>query len=417
MTMAPEETVDLGDPELYRSERRFEMWRSYAAADEVVWSRPGSSPRGFWSVFSHEACRRVLSPTAPFTSEYGMMVGFDAEHRDGSGGRMLVVTDGDHHTYLRQLVAPFLSKAMATALDDFIEAEVRESIGDAVRSGGVDVALKIGPRLPAAVTCEVLGVPASDRERLVELTNHAFGGNDSAFDKMTPSQAHSEILMYFYELVTLRRRAPGDDLVSAMISDGRLAPRDVLVNCDNVLIGGNETTRHSITGCFHALAGLPGALDRIRANPDLIGSVVEEVIRWTSPAMHVLRVATEDVRIGGRVLPEGSPVVAWLPAANRDERVFERPQEFLLDRHPNRHLGFGNGPHHCLGAALARAELAVLLRVLAEQVRSVRLAGRPEWLRSNLTQGYLHLPVELEPMPGTAVGGRLGPNEGERGTA
>lgn len=402
MTMAPENTVDLGDPDLYRSEHRFEMWRDYAAADEVVWSEPGSSPHGFWSVFSHEACRRVLAPTAPFTSEYGMMVGFDAEHPDSSAGRMLVVTDGDHHTYLRQMVAPFLSKAMATALRAFIETEVRESIADVLRSGTADVALGIAPRLPAAVVCEILGVPASDREHLVELTNHAFGGNDSAFDKMTPSEAHSEILMYFYELVAQRRRAPGDDLVSTLLADGRLGPRDVLVNCDNVLIGGNETTRHSITGCFHALSTVPEALDRLRAEPDLIGRAVEEVIRWTSPAMHVLRVATEDVEVNRRTLTKGSPVVAWLPAANRDERVFERPQDFRLDRHPNRHLGFGNGPHHCLGAALARAELAAVLRILAEQVRSVRLAGPPQWMRSNLTQGYVHLPVELEPMPPVA---------------
>jgi hydroxylation protein CepL len=388
--------LDLGDPDLYRSERRFEMWREHTAADELVWSEPGSSPSGFWSVFSHEACRRVLAPTAPFTSEYGMMVGFDAEHRDSSGGRMLVVSDGDHHTYLRQTIAPLLSKAMAGTLEKFIEAEVRETIGAAVRSGSVDVALRIGPRLPAAVVCEILGVPASDRERLVELTNHAFGGNDSAFDKMTASEAHAEILMYFHELVAHRKRSPGDDLVSRLLADGRLGLRDVLVNCDNVLIGGNETTRHSITGCFHALSTVPGALDRLRADPDLIRPAVEEVIRWTSPAMHVLRVATEDVEVNGRVLAKGTAVVAWLPAANRDERVFECPQEFRPDRQPNRHLGFGNGPHHCLGAALARAELATVLRVLAEQVRSVRLTGRPEWLRSNLTQGYLHLPVEFD---------------------
>jgi hydroxylation protein CepL len=393
------EAVDLGDPDLYRTEDRFARWSGYSAGDEPVWSPPGSSPRGFWSVFSHEACRRVLAPTAPFTSEYGMMIGFDAEKRDNSGGRMLVVTDGDHHTYLRQMIAPFLSKAMATTLDGFIEAEVGDTVAAAVHSGGVDVAVGIGPRIPAAVTCEILGVPAGDRERLVELTNHAFGGNDSAFDKMTPSQAHSEILLYFHELVARRRRAPGDDLVSALLADGRLTPRDVLVNCDNVLIGGNETTRHSITGCLHALATVPGALDRLRAEPALIGTTVEEVIRWTSPAMHVLRVATADVEVGGRVLPKGSPVVAWLPAANRNERVFDRPQEFLLDRHPNRHLGFGNGPHHCLGAALARAEIAAVLRVLAQRVRSIRLAGPPQWLRSNLTQGYLHLLVEMEPMP------------------
>ncbi|MFD2415746.1 cytochrome P450 [Amycolatopsis pigmentata] len=393
---------DLGNPDLYRSDARFAMWRDYAVADELVWSEPGSSPHGFWSVFSHEACRGVLAPSAPFTSEYGMMIGFDAETPDHAGGRMLVVTDGEHHTHLRRLITPFLSRTNATTLDRFIDTEVRKCLAEALAAGRVDVAMTVGPRLPAAVVCEILGVPPEDRERLVELTNHAFGGSDGTFDKMSPSEAHSEILMYFYELVERRRSAPGDDLVSTLVSDGGLSVRDVLFNCDNVLIGGNETTRHSITGCFHALSTVPDALDRLRADPTRIRTVVEEVIRWTSPAMHVLRVATEKVEVCGRTLPAGSPVAAWLPAANRDERVFQEPQRFLMDRQPNKHLGFGNGPHHCLGAALARAGLTALLRALVEQVRSVTVTGPPEWLRSNLTQGYLHLPVELEPMPTAA---------------
>jgi hydroxylation protein CepL len=399
MSAVREYSSDLGNPDLYRSDTRFGMWRDYAVADELVWSEPGSSPHGFWSVFSHEACRGVLAPSAPFTSEHGMMIGFDAKSPDRAGGQMLVVTDGEHHTHLRQLVAPFLSKMSATVLDPFIDAEVRKCVSDAVLAGRVDVAMTVGPRLPAAVVCEILGVPLNDRERLVELTNHAFGGSDGTFDKMTPSEAHSEILMYFYELVERRRAAPGDDLVSTLVSDGRLSVHDVLVNCDNVLIGGNETTRHSITGCFHALSTVPNALGRLRANPALIPTAVEEVIRWTSPAMHVLRVATQDVEIRGRILQAGSPVVAWLPAANRDERVFRDPQRFLLDRRPNRHLGFGTGPHHCLGAALARAGLTALLRTLVEQVRAIAVTAPPEWLRSNLTQGYLHLPVELDPVP------------------
>ncbi|HEY2795441.1 MAG TPA: cytochrome P450, partial [Micromonosporaceae bacterium] len=346
MTTAQEGTIDLGDPDLYRTERRFAMWHEYAARDAVVWSEPGTSPGGFWSVFSHRSCRALLAPTAPFSSEYGMMVGFDAEHPDPSRGRMLVVTDGAHHQHLRQVVAPSLAQTMASTLAAFIDREVREIVGDALRAGGADVAVRIGPRLPAAVVCEILGVPAADRERLIVLTNHAFGGSDETFDEMTPSEAHSEILMYFYEMVSRRRREPGDDLVSTLISDGRLNPRDVLVNCDNVMIGGNETTRHAITGCFHALATVPDALDRLRADPGLIPSAVEEVIRWTSPAMHVLRVATDAVEVGGRSLPAGSPVVAWLPAANRDERIFASPDDFILDRAPNKHLAFGNGPHH-----------------------------------------------------------------------
>lgn len=391
-------SLDFGDPDLYATAERYEMWRDLVAADSVVYSGSGASPGGFWSVFSHEACRAVLAPTAPFTSEYGMMIGFDAEHRDRSGGQMLVVTDGERHSHLRRLVSPFLSRANASSLAAFIRDEVRRLVADAMRTPGVDVAVAVGPRLPAAVVCEILGIPAADRARMIELTNHAFGGEDSTFDKMSASEAHSEILMYFSDLIALRKRRPGDDLVSAFVSDERLTVREVLVNCDNVLIGGNETTRHAITGCFHALGTVPGALDMLRADPAGLPTAVEEVIRWTSPAMHVLRVATEDVTIAGRSIERGAAVAAWLPAANRDKRVFDGPERFVPDRKPNRHLGFGHGTHHCLGAALARAELTGLLEVLAEGVRTVAVPGEPRWMRSNLVQGYRRLNVELEPL-------------------
>jgi hydroxylation protein CepL len=393
---ATRDQLDHGDPDLYTSTDRYAMWAELAAADAVPFSRPGSSPSGFWSVFSYAAVRTVLAPTGPFTSEDGMMIGFDHEHRDRAGGRMLVVTDGDRHAQLRRIVTPFLSRAMAGTLAGFIEAEVRALLAEPLAGATVDAAVRIGPRLPAAVTCEILGVPESDREHLVELTNHAFGGEDSTFAKMTPSEAHSQILMFFYDLIEQRRRSPGDDLVSALLADGSLTTRDVLLNCDNVLIGGNETTRHAVTGCLHALAGAPDALPALRDDPAAVWPAVEEAIRWTSPAMHVLRVATTDVTIADQPIKAGEPVVAWLPAANRDPRVFPDAAAFRIDRDPNRHLAFGHGTHHCLGAALARAELAGLLQVLAEQVDSIG-TGAPQWLRSNLVQGYSRLDVTLNP--------------------
>lgn len=388
-------TIDLGDPDLYTTNARFAMWQDYAAANAVVWSEPGVSPGGFWSVFSHRDVSAVLSPKAPLTSEYGMMIGFDADHTDSSGGRMLVASEGDWHATLKRLIGPFLSRLRAPELESVLQREVQEIL-DRLRSGGpTDVALEIGPRLPAAVVCEIIGVPLAEREQLIDLTNHAFGGAESTFDRLTPAQAHTEILFYFDELIEQRRRRPGADLVSALLADERLSTEDVLVNCDNVLIGGNETTRHSVTGAFHALQAHPEALHALAEDPGLIDRAVEELVRWTSPAAHVLRVATADWEVGGQPIRKGEAVVAWLAAANRDERLFTDPDRFLADRAPNRHLGFGNGPHHCLGAALARVELRELLRRLVSEVRSVESAGNVNWMRSNLVQGYSGLPVSV----------------------
>ncbi|MET9324823.1 cytochrome P450 [Streptomyces sp. NPDC003038] len=389
-------TIDLAHPDLYTTDDRFRMWQEYAASDAKVWSEPGVSPSGFWSVFSHRDVSAVLSPKAPFTSEHGMMIGFDADHSDSSGGRMLVVSEGGWHSVLKRLIGPFLSRLRAPELQSVLSREVTDIVERMKSEDSTDVAVEVGPRLPAAIVCEVIGVPLSEREQLIELTNHAFGGAESSFDKMSPAEAHTEILFYFHELIERRRREPGPDLVTALLADGRLSTDDVLINCDNVLIGGNETTRHSITGAFHVFQKFPGTLDALHADPELTDRAVEELVRWTSPAAHVLRVATQDCVIGDQEIRKGQAVVAWLAAANRDERIFSDPHTFLPGRTPNRHLGFGTGPHHCLGAALARVELRELLHRLSAEARSVRLRGEVGWMRSNLVQGYSSLPVSVD---------------------
>ncbi|AUI63995.1 cytochrome P450 [Amycolatopsis sp. BJA-103] len=387
--------VDLGNPDLYTTLDRHARWRELALEDAMVWSEPGSSPTGFWSVFSHRACAAVLGPSAPFTSEYGMMIGFDRDHPDNSGGQMMVVSEQDQHRKLRKLVGPLLSRASARKLAERVRAEVRGVLDEVLDGEVCDVAAAIGPRIPAAVVCEILGVPAADEDMLIDLTNHAFGGEDELFDGMTPRQAHTEILVYFDELITARRASPGEDLVSTLLTDDELTVDDVVLNCDNVLIGGNETTRHAITGAVHAFATVPGLLDQVRDGSADVDTVVDEVLRWTSPAMHVLRVSTAEVTVNGRDLPAGAPVVAWLPAANRDPAVFEDPDTFLPGRKPNRHIAFGHGMHHCLGSALARIELAVVLREVAERVSRVELVKEPAWLRAVVVQGYRELPVRF----------------------
>ncbi len=390
--------ADLGDPHIYQTADRYRMWERLVAQDRAVWSSPGSSPGGFWSVFSHQACSELLAPSAPFTSEYGMMIGFDRHRPDKAGGTMLVASEGSRHTQLRRLIAPFLSRTSAQSLASFVDREVTEILAhlrDGESPAGRDIAAHVGSRLPAAVVCELLGIPASDRDLVVGLTNHAFGGKEPAFADMEPSEAHTQILGYFLDVILQRRDDPGTDLVTALLTEGSLDDREILINCDNVLIGGNETTRHAVTGCFHALAENPALLPALRSDPALIPVAVEEILRWVSPAMHVLRVSTRPVVVAGQDVDEGVAVVAWLPAANRDPAVFPRPHELRLDRRPNRHLAFGHGLHHCLGAALARAELTALLGALAHRLTGVELADRPQWMSVNQVQGYRSLPVVL----------------------
>lgn len=388
--------MNLADPDLYMSPDRYGLWRSLVAQDAVVWSDSQGDAEGFWSVFSHQACTQVLNPGPAFTSEYGMMIGSGAGRRDSSGGQMIVVTDGAKHRRMRRLMTPLLVRTQSESLVPFIEREMRTLLAESRDTGPIDVVTAISSQIPAMVVCEILGVPASDRPKLSELTMHAFAGLDTNFDRMTPAQAHTEILVYFDELIEERRRRPGPDLISALLADDELTTHEALLNCDNVLIASIETTRQSLTGAFAAVAATPGLLDRLRADTEAVDNAAEEIIRWTSPAMHVLRVSTQDLVINGTPIAAGSPVVAWLPAANRDPRIFSDPDEFRPDRTPNRHLAFGHGPHRCVGAALARIELRAALGVLADQAHSVVLVRPPQWLRSLIVLGYRELHVDIE---------------------
>ncbi|MEU2611454.1 cytochrome P450 [Micromonospora sp. NPDC007271] len=388
--------MDLGDPDLYVSPDRFARWRGFVAEDKAVYSGPGWSPSGFWSVFSHRACQQVLSPGAPYTSEYGMLIGFDRGHPDRGGGKMIVTTDGDVHRRLRRVVGRFLKPAALQRLGRFIDAEVARLLAEAADADTVDVARRIGPVLPAAVVCELLGVPQSDRDHLIHLTDVAFASPDSDSAATATADAHTEIFLFFADLIAQRRQAPGDDLVSALLGTGELSEDEVLANCYNLLIGGNQTSRHLVCGVFHTAAEVPGLLTAARGADPTVKSLVEELIRWVSPGMHVLRVATADTVLCGQPIREGEAVVAWLAAANRDPAVFGDPDVFRWDRPANPHLSFGHGMHHCLGAQLARMELSRLAVALARLAHSVRLAGPVVPTRSNLIQGYRSLPVAID---------------------
>jgi hydroxylation protein CepL len=384
---------DLGDEAYYAANDPTPMWRDLVERDAVVWTDPGPAHNGFWSVFSHEACRAVLADGAPFTSEYGMFIGFDTERPDTGGGRMIVVSEGERHELLRRVMGSFITRLVGGRLSDYVQGEVGQLLAELRGADTSDVSGELACWLPNAVVCELLGVPGKDRGWLRELTTYAVGAPD---DRMSPGLAHARIMLYFADLVAERRRHPGDDLISRLLHEGGLSDDDVLMNCDNVFTAGNATTPSSVAGAFHALSTTPDALDLLRGDAAALRVATEEVLRWTTPGPHLLRIATEDVTVQGQHIRKGSPVATWLGAANRDPRVFDHPDEFRPDRRPNKHLVFGHGLHYCIGAVLARLEVKLLLTALAEQVRSVVLPEPPQTRLSTKVNGYRRLIVGLD---------------------
>jgi cytochrome P450 len=249
-----------------------------------------------------------------------------------------------------------------------------------------------------------MGIPREDWDWLYELTRRTFGAEDAEYQlagsaRGTAAEAHSDLLLYFGELVEERRSEFGGDVVSALaqatVEGCPLDDEDVLMNCDTILAAGDETARHAAATGLVAFIEHPEQWRLVREHPEAIDTAVEEVLRWSSPGMHVLRTATRDVEVAGELIRRGETVTVWNPSANRDERAFEAPERFDVGRSPNRHLAFGVGEHFCLGASLARMELRVLFEELTRRVAEVEVVAPVERLRSNLIGGLKRLPVRL----------------------
>ncbi|MET7905911.1 cytochrome P450 [Streptomyces sp. NPDC005355] len=397
------DTIDVADPGLYESGDPIAVWAQLRATTPVVWTEHPPGP-GFWSVMSYEPALQVYRNTTAFTSELGMRVDSDPAAVKAASGKMLIVSDPPVHPQLRKLMnSAFVPRVVAT-LEESMRRVIEPLVEQALEKDSVDFVEEIAAVLPAAIICDIMNVPRAERARMVELTSQAFGASVGTsggcpMDQLQKTEAHAEIFLYYTDLVEERRRNPGDDVVSALIRGDmggrKLSDEEVLLNCDGLVTGANETTRHGSSAGLIALIENPEEWRRLKAGEVDIESAVDEVLRYTSPALHVMRVATQDVELGGQHVRAGEAVVLWNASANRDESVFPDPDRFDLGRTPNRHLTFGIGPHFCLGAPLARVELKVLLQVLAERVGRIEITGPVERMRSNFMWGIDRLPVAL----------------------
>ena len=226
--------------------------------------------------------------------------------------------------------------------------------------------------------------------------------DDPAFQVRHPHAtlaiAHHELFDYFSRQIRVRENGVGrDDLISYLMTmragGGPLTREEIIVNCYSVLLGANATTPHTVSGTVLALIAHDDQYRLAAADPDRIPALVEEGLRWTSPAMSFLRHAVCDVEIGGGTVPAGDPVAVWVSSANRDEDVFDDASRFDITRTPNPHIAFGFGPHHCLGAALARLTLRMFFTEALRSIDRFELAGPPVFLRSTFVAGLARLPV------------------------
>ena len=396
--------LDLVDPARYARDGRPEaIWtRLRAEAPVAHFAPPGYRP--FWAVTRHADCVDVAAQPLRFSSAHGIILGkADAVPMPSE---MVVTLDPPRHGPMRRVASRrFTPRAMRG-----LEAEVeriavelldRAATGDATRD--CDFVATVAAPLPIAVIASMLGVPHEYRESLFRWTNEVIGKDDPEFRRPgeTPGQtirrARGELHAYFARLVELRRADPQDDVVSELARaelDGEpLTADQVLSYCELMVEAGNETTRNAISGGLLAFCEHRGEWDRLRACPELLPDAVEEILRWVSPINHFTRTATEDCELRGQRIVAGEQVALFWASANRDEEVFAEPFAFRVDRRPNPHLAFGSGEHFCMGAHLARFELATVFRHLLARLGSFELAGEVERLSSAANAGLKHLPL------------------------
>ncbi len=386
--------IDLADPDLYVDGDPHAVWARLRAETPLYWNHQDGRP-GFWALTKYDDAVRVYKDHESFSSARGILLGTAQGKGDPAGGKMLALTDPPRHAKLRALVNRWFTPSAVAQLEEAMRRTARRLVTAALERRDCDFVLDVASRLPMYVICWLLGVPRADRDMLFDLTSRAFGIED----REGQSAAHQSILLYFMELAEERRLAPTDDLVSLLAHatiDGRpLSVDEVLLNCDNLLVGGTENVRHAATGGMLALIEHPDETRRLRTEPSLMPTAVEEILRWTSPAMHIVRTVRRDVRLRDELIRPGALVTIWNPSANRDEDAFPDGDRFDLARVGNRHLALGVGEHFCIGAGIARLELRVLFEELMARTSTVELTGAPVRLRSCEINGFEYLPVTL----------------------
>jgi cytochrome P450 len=321
---------------------------------------------------------------------------------------MMVNMDGPAHHRLRRLINPGFTPATIDAARPMIQMAVDRLLDRAEGLDRLDVVADYAEPLPTLVICELLGVSAEDRPSLRTWSDDAaslLGATHGASGSTAraANDAVVELERYFLRLIEDRRRRPGDDLLSLLIrgeEEGRMSPEELSSQCQMLLVGGHVTLIDQLCNAVHAFLNHPAHLRRLRIDPSLIGSAIEEALRFDPPVSFVHRVAAEGQKLSGVEIRKGDRVLLCLAAANRDPEAFADPDTFDIGRAGNRHLSFGSGPHACAGGGLARTELEIALLTLFRRLPRLALdPGNPPRRRAGslMFRGFRSLPVLTSP--------------------
>ena len=375
--------VRLLSPDFYADFDRLTAWMRSEAP--LYWD----DETGIWGAASHELVSMMSREWHTFCSGKGS--------RPESSVPSMINFDAPEHTKRRRLVGAGFTPRRVADHEPFLRRAVNTLIDNVIDDGRCDIVRDIATPLPMLMIGELMGLPSEDNDKLLHWSDlFATGGEEI---RSEVEHAVVEWNDYIMTKVHERRGGDGQDLVSLVVNaewEGqRLSDIDVMFETMLVLVGGDETTRHVISGGVAALLQHPDQMARLRSDPSLLPSAIEEMLRWSTPVRNMNRTATTDVDVNGMRIREGDRVLLLYPSANRDERVFTDPHRFDVGRTPNDHVAFGAyGRHHCLGAPLARLELRIMFEELLRRLDHIELdTDHIPWRRGNFVLGPNSVPV------------------------
>lgn len=408
----PTTTIDAFSPEVYADDGEIAArLAAMRGQGDVLWIEQDRY-RPFWAVLRHANVMEVERNNKVWLNEPRLTLlpsWFEDRtiaqfgNRTGPVRTLLDMDEPDHRKHRQLTQSWFNSKYLDTLRERMrlLAKDYVDRIETLAASGPFDFVEEVAVPYPLIMITTILGLPDSDAPLVLRLTQELFGASDperNANGDFGLATA-MEFFGYLGGVVQQRRNAPLDDLMSviatATIDGAPLSDMETLSYGMLLAAAGHDTTSSSVGVGMMQLARNPAEFAKLRANPALVAPAAQEMFRWATPVRHFLRTAAVDTELAGQPIKAGEHVALMYLSANRDERAFDAPDEFRIDRSPNRHLAFGYGAHHCLGRILAEMEVEALFAEIAARVDTIELAGEPEWVKTNHTGGLKHLPVRV----------------------
>jgi len=392
--------VDLTNPDNFVNGVPYDVFKRLRAEAPVYW-HPHPEGGGFWVLTKYDDTVTVSMNPAIFSSARG--VGIPDQQPGDDPQAMMLTTDPPRHTKLRRLVSAGFTPKMIRRLEKPLRKVTDQILDSVAPRGECDFVTEVAAELPLQVICELIGVPQEDRHLIFRWSNEMIGSADPeyAVTDEVGMRARMEMFAYSDMLAKQREGSHGEDLVSVLMEaevDGeKLSRAEFNAFFLLLAVAGNETTRNLISSGLLALVQHPDQMARLRQDPSILPTAIEEMLRYVTPVMHFRRTALQDTEVRGQEIRQGEKVVIWYVSANRDEDVFPDPDTFDVGRTPNDHVAFGSGgPHFCLGANLARLEIRIMFEHLLDRFSDIQLAGPVQRLRSNFINGIKHMPVKFQ---------------------